>query len=107
MGKDILHEIIAVETGIQRNIEIEKEKTNEWIGKVRRDAEDEIVREEERLKESCAQALKEAMAAAGRKAAGTIEKAVARAEILKRFDSGSLREIIMERIVRILPGGTL
>lgn len=107
MGNDILHEIIAVETEIQRNIEIEKEKTNEWIEKVKRDAEDEIGRDEERLKESDAQALKEAKADAERKAARIIEKAVARAEMLKRFDSESLREIIMERILLILPGGIL
>jgi len=107
MGNDILHEIIAMETEIQRNIEIEKERTNERIEKVKRDAEDEIVRAEGRLKESCAQALKEATADAERKAAGIIEKAAARAEILKRFDSESLREIVMERIILILPGGIL
>ncbi len=107
MGNDILHEIIAVETEIQRNIEIEKEKTNELVKKLKRDAEDEIVLEEDRLKESGAQALKEAMADAQRKASDIIEKAVAKAEILKRFDSESLREIILERIIRILPGGTL
>jgi vacuolar-type H+-ATPase subunit H len=107
MGNDILHEVIAVETEIQRNIEIEKKKTNEWIEKVKRDAEDEIGLEEERIKESVAQALSDAKADAERKAAEIIEKAVARAEILKGFDSESLREIIMKRIVRILPGGTL
>ena len=107
MGNDILHEIIAVETEIQRNIEIEKEKTNKWIEEVRRDAEDEIVREEDRLKESGAQSLKEALADAERKASDIIEKAVAKAEILKRFDCESLGEIILARIIRILPGGTL
>jgi len=107
MGNDILHEIIAVETEIQRNIEIEKERTKERIEKVKRDAEDEIVREEDRLKESCAQALKEAAADTERKASGIIEKAVVRAEILKKFDSESLREIVMERINLILPGGKL
>jgi vacuolar-type H+-ATPase subunit H len=107
MGNDILHDVIAVETEIQRNIEIEKERTKEWIEKVKRDAEDEIVREEDSLKKSGDQALKEAMADAERKAAEIIEKAVARAEILKRFDSESLREIIMDRIIQILPGGIL
>ncbi len=107
MGNDILHEIIAVETEIQRNIEIEKERTNERIAQVKRDVEDEIVREEEGLKESGAQTLKEAMADAENKAAGIIEKAVARAEILNKFESEYLREIIMEHIIRILPGGTL
>lgn len=107
MGKDILHEIIAVETDIQRNIELEKEKTNELMEKVKRDAEDEVAREEDRLKESGDQTLKEAMADAEKKASGIIEKAVSMSGILKRFDSESLREIIMERITRILPGGKL
>jgi hypothetical protein len=72
MGNDILHEVIAVETEIQRNIEIEKKKTNEWIEKVKRDAEDEIGLEEERIKESVAQALSDAKADAERKAAEII-----------------------------------
>ena len=107
MDNDILHDIIAVETEIQRNTELEKEKTNKWIEKVKRDAEDEIAREEERLKESDAQALSEAKAYAESKAAGIIEKAVARAEILKRFDSECLKEIIVKHTIRILPGGIL
>jgi vacuolar-type H+-ATPase subunit H len=107
MGNDILHEIIAVETEIQGKIEIEKEKTDELVEKVKRDAEDEIVREEDRLKESGAQALKEALADAEMKASDILEKAIAKAEMLKRFDSESLGEIILERIILILPGGTL
>ncbi|MGD0280970.1 MAG: hypothetical protein ABSB95_01255 [Dissulfurispiraceae bacterium] len=105
MDDDILHEIIAVETEIQRKIEIEKKGAQERIGKARRDAEDEIVREEERIKESGAQAFREAKAEAESKAAKIIEEAVARAEILKEFDSESMKEIIMKRIIRILPGG--
>jgi len=107
MGSDILHEIIAVEAEIQRNIEIEKEKTNKWIEEIKRAAEDEIVREEDRLKESGAQALKEALSDAERKASDIIEKALEKAQMLKRFDSESLGEIILESIVRILPGRTL
>ncbi len=83
MDDDLLHEVIAVETEIQRNIAIEKKKAHELIEKVRREAEDEIVREEERVKESGAQALREAKAEAERKPRRLLRKLLQGPKFLK------------------------
>ncbi len=105
MGNNILHEVVAVETEIQRNLEAEKERAHEWIEKVRREAEEEVARAEEEFGKLCATALEKARADAERRAARIVEESAAKGEVLKGLDSKSLMETIMKHIVRILPGG--
>ncbi|MBF0559317.1 MAG: hypothetical protein HQL08_11115 [Nitrospirae bacterium] len=107
MESDMLRDVIAVESDIQKNLDLEKKRVCEWLDKVRNDAEEEIVREEERVREELARSIVGAKAEAEAEAAEIVEKAVARAGILKGLGSESLKDIALKRITRILPGGIL
>lgn len=104
MENDILHDLIKVEAEIQDNLENEKRKSCEWLETVRKEAEQNVLREEELLKEGAARSLENAGAEAYMKAAEIRERALSRAAALKSLDTGSVRDIIMKHIVRILPG---
>ncbi len=52
MRRSILNEVIEVEKEIQGRAAIEKRRSEEWIDKVRKEADEEAAGEEERLKKS-------------------------------------------------------
>ncbi len=105
MGNDILREVVAVEKEIQQRIEVEKRLAYERIEQAKKEAEKEISQEEERLRRSWTTVLEEARAGAEIQAAGILEKAAAEAEFLKCLNDEILGEIIINHIIRILPGG--
>jgi hypothetical protein len=50
MEKDILSEVIEVEKEIQKCLEVEKAKSHDWLEKVKKESEEELVREERNIK---------------------------------------------------------
>jgi len=104
MCKDILNRIIEVENEIRGRLEIEKRKAIEWVEKVKKDAEEEVEREEEGLKDSFNKAEADAKAEAERKAAETLESVTKWAEGLGKLNDETLKEVIMRHIIKVLPG---
>lgn len=102
----MLRDVIAVETEIQRKLELEKRLTFEWLEKLRKEAGEEIAREEARLKEEYARSMKDARTDAEGKGREILGKAAAKAEAVKGLDGEYLRDITLKYIKRILPGGT-
>ncbi len=103
MEEDILSGIIEVEKEIQKRLEIEKNKSQEWLEKVKRDAEKEVLTEKTRLKESFNKTEKDAKFNAGKKASETLKNARAESEKLEGLREETLKGIILKHITRILP----
>jgi vacuolar-type H+-ATPase subunit H len=105
MGSDVLKEVIAAEAEIQRILDLERKKAREEVEKVRREAEEEVETEENKIKGLYALTLEETGRDAEAKAAEIVGKASAQAEMIKRFDCESAVEAIMRHIILILPEG--
>jgi len=103
--EDVLGRIIEVEKEIQTSLDKERMKSQEWIEKVRADASEEILREEEMLKEAFQRAIMESKLEGERKAHEIVIKASQMAERLKGISDDDLSRILMKHMVRILPGG--
>ncbi len=103
MEKDILSEVIEVEKEIQRCLEIEKTKANDWLVKVKQVSQEELVREEKNVKESLRIAIEQAKKDAASKAEDIVKHAETQAGRLAKLDNEALQDIIGEQIIRILP----
>ncbi len=104
MAKDTLTTIVEVEKDIRVRLAAERKGAEERLAQVKREAEEEIRKEEERLEVALQQALAVARADAERKGTALVEDVAARAEHLARLDEKTLREIIARHLIRILPG---
>jgi predicted adenine nucleotide alpha hydrolase (AANH) superfamily ATPase len=103
MEEDILSKVIEVEKEIQKGLETEKVKAQEWLEKIKKESEEEIMKEEYRLKEAFESALEESGAYAERKSSEVLSEAVLLAERLKSMPDETLSEIITRHIMKILP----
>lgn len=101
----MLRDVFAVETEIQRKLELEKRSTFEGLEKLRKEAREEIDHEAARLKEEYARSMKDARTDAEGRAGQILGKAAAKAEAVKGLDGEYLRDITLKYIKRILPGG--
>lgn len=104
MEKDTLAAIVDVEKEVRELQEAEQTKAGEWLARVRREAEEELAREERGLEEALRDALARASSEAERKAAALVEEAEAKAERLGRLDDESLRVIVARHLAGLLPG---
>lgn len=104
MEKDILADIFEVEKEIRERLEAERQKGAVWLAEVKRDLEEGVSREDERLQGALTNAVAAARAEAEKKAAALLEEAEARAEQLGRLDDESLMVIIERHIATLLPG---
>jgi vacuolar-type H+-ATPase subunit H len=104
MQKDILSEVIEVEKEIQKCLEVEKEKSRDWLEKVKKESELELAREEKNIKESLNKSIEVAKKEAELKAAEIVKQTEARAERLAKLNDQTLVDIVGEQITRILPG---
>jgi vacuolar-type H+-ATPase subunit H len=104
MQKDILSEVIEVEKEIQKCLEVEKEKSRDWLEKVKKESELELAREEKNIKESLNKSIEVAKKEAELNAAEIVKQTEARAERLAKLNDQTLVDIVGEQITRILPG---
>ncbi len=104
MEKDILSEVIEVEKEIQKCLEVEKAKSHDWLEKVKKESEEELVREERNIKESLNKSIEMAKKEAELKSAEIVKQTEARAERLAKLNDGTLVGIVGKQIIRILPG---
>lgn len=103
MERDVLDEVIEIEKEINGRLLAEKRKAVEWVDEVKKKAEEDILSEEERIKNLFEQAIKNAMLDAERKAQEIIADANEKAERLAAIDDALLIKTIRKHIVRILP----
>ena len=104
MERDILSQVIEAEKEIQHCLDLERIKAREWLERVKKECEEEFILEEKNIKESLAKATAEAAREAEVKAAGTVSRATAAAELLGRLQAETLSRIVAKKIVDILPG---
>lgn len=105
--KDILSKVIGVEKEIQERLIVEKERSVEWLEKVKREAEEAVAAEEERLKESFENARVGSRAEAERKTAEILKEAAGEAERISGLSDETLGRILMRHIALILPSDIL
>lgn len=103
MEKDILSRVIEVEGDIHKRIIIEKEMADKLLVKARKETEDEVIREEARLKAGLGEAVKKAKSDAEKKASVIITEADLFSSRLKNVSDPELNEIITRHIRKILP----
>jgi hypothetical protein len=104
MEKDILSQVIEAEKKIQQCLDLEKIKAREWLECVKKEYEEEFIREDRNIKESLEKSTIEAAREAEVKAAGTLSQATAAAERLGRVQAETLSRIVAKQIAGILPG---
>lgn len=103
MEKDILSQVIEVEKEIQSCLDIEKVKVHEWLERIKKECEEEYIREEKKVRDSLDQSLEEASKEAALKAEEIVSRAEAGAERLGRLPPETLAKIVIQRIAGILP----
>ncbi len=104
MEKDVLSQVIEAEKEIQQCLDLEKIKAREWLERVKKDCEEEFIREEKNIKESLERAVAEAAREADARAAGAVSRATAEAERLGRVEEETLSRIVAQQVAVILPG---
>jgi len=104
MERDILGSVIEIEEEIKSRLEAERKKAEEWLGKIKKDTEEEAGRQEDSLQEAFQAALETERENAGKRASEILDHAKARAERLENLHDEILRGIISKYIIRILPG---
>ena len=102
MDKGILNEVIDAEKDIQSCIELEQSRLREMLERVRREAEESVAAAERGFSASHDRELESIRQEAEAKAKKIVEHATVRVERLGRVDDGTLTDIIMKRIPRIL-----
>ncbi|HYA31479.1 MAG TPA: hypothetical protein VED67_01885 [Thermodesulfovibrionales bacterium] len=105
--KDILSKVIAVEKEIQDKLMLEKERSLEWLEKVKREAEEAVSREEERLKGSFESAKMNSGTDAEKKATQMLKKADAEAERISGISDETVGRILMRHVAFLLPSDAL
>jgi vacuolar-type H+-ATPase subunit H len=102
MDNDILNEVIEAEKEIQHCIESEQAKLRTWLDQVKREASEAVACEENNDRELLTQALDDAKGRAEAMAKQVVDDAAARSARIEQLDDGTLTEIILKRMPRIL-----
>jgi len=104
MESDILSQVIAAEKKIQQSLDLEKIKAREWLERVKKECEEEFIREENEIEKSLENLTAEAAREAAGEATGIVSRATAEAEHLGRLQADTLSRIVGKQIAGILPG---
>jgi vacuolar-type H+-ATPase subunit H len=104
MEKDILSQVITAEKELQQCLDSEKVKAREWLELLKKECEEEFIREEQRIKELLEKSTADAVSTARAKAGGIVSQAAKEAERLERVPDETLSGLVAKQINRILPG---
>jgi len=102
MEEDVLALVISVEKEIQVRLGAERGLAREWVEEVKREAENDFVREESLLRDSWARAAAQARAEAEARARVIVAKAEGTADLILNLDDDILRSMVMRRLGMIL-----
>jgi len=103
MEKDILSQVIEVEKEIQHCLEQEKAAAREWLESVKKECEEDYIREGKNSKDSLERSIVSVAGEAEKKAAEVVSRAVAATERLKGLDDAVLSRVVAKRIAKLLP----
>jgi vacuolar-type H+-ATPase subunit H len=103
MDNGILTDIIAVEKEVRERLDAERERAAARLEQIRNDLEENLRREEERLRQSLGDALSAARNEAEHNAALLEREAAEQSERLARIDDLTLRRIVVEHLSRLMP----
>ncbi len=104
MEKDVLSQVIEAEKEIQKCIDAEKVKAKEWLEGMKKESEEEVLREQRTNERSVQESLRDADRQADERASEIVRDAEAAAERLGGIDNDIVTRIVRRRISRILPG---
>ena len=104
MDRGILNEVIEVEKEIQKSLDVERQKTREWLDTVKREAQETFNQEKEKLQRIYDEALARAVREAEAKASVILSEAEEKAGRLGQVPDEILNRIVMTHLGRILPG---
>ncbi len=104
MDNNVLSEVIEVEREIQKCLEIEQAKARDWLEKVKKVCEDEVLKEEDRIKDMLAAAEDRARKEAEESTASSVRAAATLVEHMDHLDRAVLQAIVEKHIRTILPG---
>lgn len=104
MEKDILSEVIETEKEIQKCLEQEMQKANEWLEDFRKKAAQELTEAEQEYTTALELAMADAEKGAAAGAMAVRKNAEIQADRLGKLDDRILKSILDRRIKRILPG---
>lgn len=103
MEKDILSEVIEVEKEIQKCLELERAKAQEWLEKAKKESTEDFARSERGINEAFERAMVDAEKTAAAKAAEIVKEAAAQVEQLQALDERMLADTVAKQMRRILP----
>ncbi len=101
--KDILSKVIGVEKEIQERLMAEKEKSLEWLEKVKKESEEAVSAEEQRLNGSFEETKRNSMTDAEKAAAEMLKAADVEAERISGISDETLGLIVIKHVRFILP----
>ncbi len=105
MENEIMHQIIEVENAVQKRLDTEKEKSREWIAKIKKEAEEIFQKEEERYKIIFDEYVEDAKKEARKKATEMVNDANINAVRLVKFSDDKLKSIVRKHLKKMLVGG--
>jgi vacuolar-type H+-ATPase subunit H len=103
MEKDLLSEVIEVEKELQKNLDLEKDKSREWLEQIRKEFEEGFTHEETSLAESLRRSLEVAKQDAEAKASDIANQSVQKILLITKINNEGLSKIIGRHLSRILP----
>jgi vacuolar-type H+-ATPase subunit H len=104
MDDDILSKVVEVEKEVRQKIDIEKKMSGEWLEKIKKEAKQKILAEEENLEKALSNAIKKTKTDAEEKTAAITANTYQEAERLKGLSDNILKKAILKHISKILPG---
>lgn len=104
MENDLLSEVVQVEKEIQKNLDLEKVKSWEWLENARKEIEEEFTRTEQQSTALLQRSTEEAKHKAGLKAAEVVQQASLKATRLETTNNEVLSQVLEKHIGRVLPG---
>jgi vacuolar-type H+-ATPase subunit H len=104
MEEDVLKKVIETEKEIQKCLELERTKSLAWLEGIKKESEEEIRREEEKITESLNRSGDEAKREAGLEASRITEQAARKISIMTALKDETLSRIVGKHSKGILPG---
>lgn len=104
MEDDVIGKVVEVEKEIADKIEIEKKMSQQWLEGKKREAEENISREDADFKESLNRSVQSARLAAESRAAAIIQDAEDEAARFNRLGDEAIKALLLKHLSRILPG---
>lgn len=103
MRDDVLGKVVEVEKNIQRSIQSETEKVQEWLEKVKSECDEKVSAHEQEARDAFERRKQHAGRNAKEKASVIVNEALKKADKITSLSQETLKRIVMQHIEGILP----